>query len=465
MRPGMPAWHSRAFFARVDVGAVWLDTAAGTGALYRPGPTLCYHGLHVGAPPVTGHARQSLDREGSMPFWFPLLMVFLVGLVVTLLTVPLAKRIAVRLNAIDYPSARRINTKPTPRMGGAAIFCGLAAALVTQYVGTVYFGWPVVLIPHHSLSINYWLLAVSVLAVFLTGVVDDVKSLKPLHKLIGQVVAASIAAAAGLLIGNIVNPFGPGELSLGWLAYPITVVYLVAFTNIINLIDGLDGLAAGITAIASASLFVLTLMSGRLDAASLAIALCGCCLGFLRYNFHPASIFMGDSGSNTLGFLLGVIALLGVTRTAALTTLIVPLIIAGVPIIDTFAAIVRRKRGHTSISQADKGHIHNRLINRGFDQRQAVLLIYAWCILLSAGAFAITQVSPLVRVVIFLVLLGVSVAFVVKLHLFEPVLRHYYNPKTHTDTVLPVDDPVFAQPSTGKDAQDTAEADQTEQPR
>lgn len=380
-----------------------------------------------------------------MPSWFPFLMVFLVGLVITVLTTPVAKRIAARFDAIDYPCARRINTKPIPRMGGIAIFCGLAAALITQYVGTVYFGWPVVLIPHHTLTVNYWLLAVSVLAVFLTGLVDDARSLKPVQKLAGQVVAASIAAASGLLIGNIVNPFGPGELGLGWLAYPITVVYLVAFTNVINLIDGLDGLAAGITAIASASLFVLTLMSGQLDAAALAIALCGCCLGFLRFNFHPASIFMGDSGSNTLGFLLGVIALLGVTRTAALTTLIVPLIVAGVPIIDTFAAIVRRKRGHTSISQADKGHIHNRLINQGFDQRQAVLLIYAWCLLLSVGAFTITQVSPVARVFIFLALLGISILFVIKLHLFEPVLRHYYNPKTHTDTVLPADDPVFAE--------------------
>ncbi len=378
-----------------------------------------------------------------MTTWLPFLMLFLIGLVVTVLTTPLARRLAWRLNAVDYPGARRINSVPVPRMGGLAIFCGLIAALVAQYVGTTYFGWPVVFIPHPTMEINYPLLGVAVLVVFLTGLADDLKSLKPLQKLAGQVVAACIAAAAGLLIGNIVNPFGHGELSLGWLAYPITVVYLVAFANIINLIDGLDGLAAGITAIASASLFVLTLMSGRLDAAALAIALSGCCVGFLRYNFNPASIFMGDSGALTIGFLLGIVALLGVTRTAALTTLIVPLIVAGVPIIDTFAAIVRRKRGHTSIGQADKGHIQHRLIDQGFDQRQAVLLIYAWSILLSAGAFAITQVTVGPRIAIFVVLVVVSVGFVIKLHLFEPVLRHYYNPQTHVDAVLPADDPVF----------------------
>lgn len=391
--------------------------------------------------------------------WFAYLTIFLVGLVVTILTTPLARRIAVRLDAIDYPSARRINTKPIPRMGGLAMFFGLIAALITQYCGTLLFDWPTAFIPHHTLDINYWLLGVAVLVVFLTGIVDDVKSLKPIQKLIGQVVAASIAAASGLIIGNIVNPFGPGELELGWIAYPITVFYLVAFTNVINLIDGLDGLAAGITGIASVSLFALAVLSGRGDAAGLSIALAGCCFGFLRYNFHPASIFMGDSGSNTLGFLLGIIALLSVRRTAALTTLIVPLIIAGVPILNTFAAIVRRRRGHTGISQADKGHIHDRLINQGFDQRQAVLLIYGWCILLALGAFVITQVTLVPRIFVFFGLLGVSIVFVLKLHLFEPVLRHYYNPKTHTDTILPADDPVFQEKSASADDPEGSRAD------
>lgn len=392
-----------------------------------------------------------------MTRWLPFLTLFAIGLVVTLLTTPFVKRLAIRLDAVDYPSARRINTVPIPRMGGVAIFCGLIAALIAQYVGTTFFGWPIVFIPHPRMDINYPLLGVAVLIVFITGLVDDVKSLSPLQKLVGQAVAASVAAGAGLLIGNIVNPFGSGELSLGWLAYPITVVYLVAFANVINLIDGLDGLAAGITAIAAATLFVLTLMSGRLDAAALAIALSGCCIGFLRFNFNPASIFMGDSGSLVLGFLLGVVALLGVTRTAALTTLIVPLIVAGVPIIDTFAAIVRRKRGHTGIGHADKGHIQHRLISQGFDQRQAVLLIYGWSIMLSIGAFAITQVSVVPRIVIFVFLMVVSVGFVIKLHLFEPVLRHYYNPQTHTDTVLPVDDPVFD--AEGVDTDDRDETD------
>ena len=375
--------------------------------------------------------------------WLHFLVIFAVACVVSMATTPLAKHLAIRLDAVDYPSARRINKVPVPRMGGIAMFCGLAAALVAQYCGTLAFGWPSAFIPHPSLTINYWGLAVSVLVIFLTGLVDDVKSLKPAQKFAGQIVAGCIAAASGLLIGNIVNPFGHGEVSLGILAYPITVIYLVAFANIINLIDGLDGLAAGISAIVGLSLFGITLMGGRIDAAALAIAVAGAAVGFLRYNFHPAQIFMGDSGSLMLGFVLGIVSLLGVTRTAALTTLLVPLIIAGVPIIDTFAAIVRRKRGHVPIDHADKGHIQHRLIQEGFDQRQAALLIYGWSALLSLGAFLITQVTVGPRIAIFLALLAVSAVFVKRLHLLEPVLRHHYNPRTHADEILPVDDPAF----------------------
>ena len=395
--------------------------------------------------------------------WVHFLCIFAVALVVTLATTPFAKWVATRLGAIDYPSSRRINKVPIPRMGGIAMFFGLVAALIVQYCGTLAFDWPSAFISHPSLNINYWGLGVAVLVVFLTGLVDDAHSLKPTQKLAGQVIAAIIAAASGLVIGNIVNPLGVGEISLGWLAYPITVVYLVAFANIINLIDGLDGLAAGISGIVSLSLFGLTLLSGRIDAAALAIATAGACLGFLRYNFHPAKIFMGDSGALMLGFVLGIISLLGVTRTAALTTLIVPLIVAGVPIIDTFAAIVRRRRGGVPIDQADKGHIQHRLIQEGFDQRQAALLIYAWSALLSLGAFIITQVQVGPRIVIFFLLLGVSYLFVRRLHLFEPVLRHYYDPKTHVDEVLPADDPVFTHPeqdgASTDDATDQAAAE------
>lgn len=364
----------------------------------------------------------------------------------TLLLTPLAKRLAIRLDAVDYPSKRRINKRPIPRLGGLAVFAGLAVACILQVAGTILWDWPSALVPHPSMAINYPMLAISFLMIVITGTVDDIVSLSPKMKLAGQLLAACVAAASGLLIHVIVNPFSTGaEIQLGWLAYPITVIYLVAYTNIINLIDGLDGLACGISAIAGASMFLFAVLAGRSDAAALSIALIGSCLAFLRYNFNPASIFLGDSGSLLLGFALGSISLLNVSRIAALTSLALPLIVAGVPILDTFSAIIRRKRAHVSIGQADKGHIHHRLIQEGFDQRQAVLLMYGWSAILSAGAAAINQVTVWWRVVIFAALVACSVAFALRLHLFEPVLRHHYNPKTRRDEIVTPDNPAFAE--------------------
>ena len=364
----------------------------------------------------------------------------------TLLLTPLAKRLAIRFDAVDYPSKRRINKRPIPRLGGLAVFAGLAVACILQVAGTILWDWPSALVPHPSMAINYPMLAISFLMIVITGTVDDIVSLSPKMKLAGQLLAACVAAASGLLIHVIVNPFSTGaEIQLGWLAYPITVIYLVAYTNIINLIDGLDGLACGISAIAGASMFLFAVLAGRSDAAALSIALIGSCLAFLRYNFNPASIFLGDSGSLLLGFALGSISLLNVSRIAALTSLALPLIVAGVPILDTFSAIIRRKRAHVSIGQADKGHIHHRLIQEGFDQRQAVLLMYGWSAILSAGAAAINQVTVWWRVVIFAALVACSVAFALRLHLFEPVLRHHYNPKTRRDEIVTPDNPAFAE--------------------
>lgn len=378
---------------------------------------------------------------GFVPDWIPFSSLFAAALLTSLAATPLARRIAVKLGAIDKPTGRRVNKVPVPRMGGIAIFCGIAAAFAVQYVGTMFLGWPVVLVPSPKLRVNYWMLVLAFCVIFTTGLLDDKFSLKPAQKLAGQVLAAVIAVAGGLVIGDISSPLGPEFISLGWLAYPVTVIYLVAYVNIINLIDGLDGLAAGISAIASFTMFVLSVMAGRLDAAALSIAVTGSSLGFLRYNFHPASIFMGDSGSLTLGFALGCSSLLSVTRFAGLTTIIVPLVIAAVPILDTLSAIVRRTRAHVSIGQADCGHIHHRLMDEGFDQRQAVLVMYAWTLMLCLGSVVMTQVGTWPRVGIFCALAAASFLFAHKLHLFEPVLLHHYNPRTGKDELIsPADD-------------------------
>ena len=376
-------------------------------------------------------------------WWLPYLGLFTVALATALVTTPLARAIALRLDAVDYPSKRRINKTPIPRMGGIAIMLALVAAVVLQYLGTKCLGWPAVLIPSPIMRINYHALAASFVIIFLVGAIDDVRTLKPLPKLVGQILAASVAAAGGLVIGRIVNPFMGGEIDLGLFAYPVTVAYLVAYVNIINLIDGLDGLATGITCISSFTLFILARMAGRLDAASLSIVLAGATLGFLYHNFHPAKIFLGDSGSLLLGFALGTITLLNVTRLAGLTTIVLPLTLSGIPIIDTLSAIIRRKRAHVSIGHADRGHIHHRLMQEGFDQRQAVLFIYAWTILLCLGSFVITQVPVIPRVCIFVTLIAASAVFAAKLHMFEPVLRHHYDPEKGEDVLVTPDDPAF----------------------
>lgn len=379
-----------------------------------------------------------------MPAYVPLLALFCVSAVVTLLVTPLARGLAWRVGAVDRPGPRRVNRTPVARMGGVAIFCGIVAALLTQLVGTAFFGWPAVLVPSPHLQLDYPLVFLAFVAIFAVGVVDDICTLRPLHKLVGQVVAASIAVAGGLVIGVIVNPLDPGTVvSLGWAAYPITVVYLVAYVNIINLIDGLDGLAAGISAIASLTMLVLSLWAGRLDAAALSVAVCGSCLGFLRYNFNPASVFMGDSGSLLLGFALGTISLLSVTRVAGLTTIIMPLVIAAVPITDTFSAIVRRTRAGVSVGTADRGHIHHRLLGAGFSQRQTVLIMYAWTGLMCVGALVMTQLTLWPRICVFVALVAASAAFTAHLRLFEPVLLHHRDPKTGDDELVGPGDAAF----------------------
>lgn len=357
--------------------------------------------------------------------WFiPFAILFAVALAASLLSVPLAAKLAWAVGAIDRPSKRRINKVPIPRMGGVAVFIGIGAAAIVYTTGTECLGWTRVFRPLPEMQVNYWLVASGAAMIFATGLVDDIKSLRPTQKLMGQVLAAIFAASGGLVIGNIVNPFGGGEINLGWVSYPITVIYMVAFMNIINLIDGLDGLAGGITVISCLTMFGLSVMSGRLDAAMTAIVTAGATLGFLRYNFHPAKIFLGDSGSLLLGFMLSAISLMNVTRVAGLTTMLIPLVIALVPITDTLAAIVRRERGHVSIMAPDKGHIHHRLLQDGFDQRTAVVFIYLWTMLLCLGAVVMTQVGMYRRIAVFALLFIASFFVARKLSLFTPVLKH-----------------------------------------
>lgn len=361
--------------------------------------------------------------------WLEYGVLFAVAAVVTIALTPLARKLAIKLDAIDYPSARRVNMLPIPRMGGVAIFGGILAALAVAGFGVYAFRWVDPFIDYNGIEVNYWGVLLGTVLIFLVGAVDDVVDLNPKAKMLGQIVAACVVAGSGLLFSSIHNPFGEGYIEFGWVAYPLTVFYLVAFANVINLIDGLDGLAAGITGISAITILLFAVLTGRFDAALFSVILVGVCAGFLKSNFFPASIFMGDSGALLLGFSLGVISLFAVARSALFVSLLVPILAAGVPILDTFFAIVRRKREHRPIDEADKGHIHHRLMRAGFSQRATVLIMWAWTALLAACGVIITWADNLVRIPIFLIACAVTAYAIVKLRLLGDALSHHFNPR------------------------------------
>lgn len=288
------------------------------------------------------------------------LLVFLLSMVTADLLTPLVGKLALRFGAVDKPCARKVHTKPIPLLGGLAIYVGfflgvsLVAALDTQITRALFYS--------------------SSFIVFV-GIIDDLYDLRPSVKFAGQLIAAIIFVACGMQIQFVTNPQG-GMLYLGFWGIPITILWLVAMSNVVNFLDGLDGLAAGVSTIAALAVFIVAVMRGQYLVAGITIALVGANLGFLRYNFNPAQIFMGDSGAMFLGFALAAIAVQGSLKGAMTLGLVVPALAFGIPILDTAFAIIRRKRKGVSISQADRGHIHHRLLDRGYSQKQAVVLIY-----------------------------------------------------------------------------------------
>ena len=358
--------------------------------------------------------------------WWHYLILCGVAVAVTATLVPVVRSFAIKHDIVDKPGPRRVNKTPIPRLGGVAMFIGLIVALGLEFALELAGLWHGPFLERGVLNTRLFGVVVGFAFMVVVGALDDVYSLPPLAKFIGQIVAATIIVCTGTTLDNFKMPFTSTIVHLDAWTYPITVLYLVCFANVINLIDGLDGLSAGITAIASITLFILTMHLMHADAASLAIILVGCCIGFLFYNFSPASIFMGDSGSLLLGLALGTVSLLGASRFASVTALAVPIVIAGVPVIDTLSAIVRRLRGHQPIQVADAGHIHHRLLRRGFSQRKSVLIIYGWTALLSVAACIIWTLGGFWKYLVLIVVLVVSAFLIWYLGLFGPVLRHRY---------------------------------------
>jgi UDP-GlcNAc:undecaprenyl-phosphate GlcNAc-1-phosphate transferase len=348
-------------------------------------------------------------------------LIVVVGALVTLIVTPLVRRFALARGLVDYPGGRKVHTQPIPRLGGVGIYAGVMAAVAVQAWGELYAhpAWGGSLTDPGSSHTRVLGVLIGVSLIFLVGLIDDLLTLSPGWKFAGQVVAAGVVVAAGLRIDYVGDPTSGGLIALGLLSIPVTMLYIVGFTNVINLIDGLDGLAAGVSAIAAASLLVLAAQGNHLDAATFAVAIIGACVGFLRYNSNPASIFMGDSGALFLGFSLAAVSLMGVTKSSAAIALAVPLLIIGVPIFDTASAIVRRVLHKRPIQEADKGHIHHRLLGRGFNQRQTVFIIYVWSIALALGGYAVRYAPAPMKALTFLVLLVITGFMSYWLGLFE----------------------------------------------
>lgn len=329
-------------------------------------------------------------------FFKILLMVFIPFLFVVFL-VPFIKKIAFHIDAVDIPNKRKVHTKPMPRLGGLGIYFGFL-------LGYMLFG-------QHSETMNSILIGSFIIV--LTGVVDDIKPLKASTKFIGQVIAALVVVFYGNIVLKDVSAFGI-YINFDILAYPLTIIFILGCINCMNLIDGLDGLAGGISSIYFLTIGVISTISGSvgLDFV-LTFVMLGSTLGFLVHNFYPASIFMGDSGSMFLGFIIAVVALLGF-KNVTMTSLIIPLLILAIPILDTLFAIIRRLLKGESISTPDKFHIHHQLLNRNFSQRTTVLIIYVVNLLFSFASIVYVLKDRTLGYIIYGILLIIVITFVVK---------------------------------------------------
>lgn len=285
--------------------------------------------------------------------------------VISLILTPLLSKLSYKVGAVDQPKeTRKIHKTAMPRLGGPAIFVSFIISLL-------------LFVPLESEFVGLLLGAAVIMAL---GIIDDIWGVSPILKLAGQIVAALIFIHSGNRVEFITNPFD-GLFYLGILSVPVTILWIVGITNALNLIDGLDGLASGVSAIALSAFSVIAFQNQQPIVALTALALLGGILGFLKYNFYPARIFLGDSGSLLLGYLISGLSIMGLMKSVTLVTFIIPMLLLGVPILDTFFAIVRRYWYKKPIFQADKGHFHHRLMGRGLSHKQAVLIIY----MVSAG--------------------------------------------------------------------------------
>ena len=291
--------------------------------------------------------------------------------IVVLLT-PAVGGMARLLGVVATPGGRHIHKRPIPRLGGLAIFLGILVPSLAFL----------------SLDGEMRGIVLGAAVACVVGAIDDFRGLDPLPKLAGQVAAAAIACASGVWIDHFTFPFlGVVDLP-AWVGMPLTVVWIVAVMNMVNFLDGMDGLAAGVCAIAGLTFAILALSLGKIDAAVLSAIVAAACIGFLRHNFFPARIFMGDSGALVLGFTLATVSISGLLKTASTVVLFLPLLVLAVPIIDTSFVVAKRMKYGRPISSPDRFHLHHRFMDIGFSQRRASVTMWAWTASLGAAALA-----------------------------------------------------------------------------
>ncbi len=316
---------------------------------------------------------------GNFEFnYLTLIAAFLLAGVISFALTPLVKVFATKVGAVDIPKDnRRMHKVPIPRLGGMAIFLGfifsmLAFCDITREIRGILLGCIIIV---------------------MLGVVDDIVQLKARYKLAGQIIAAILPIFYGVRIDMFSNlfPGGAPYISLGIFSIPITLIWIVGVTNAVNLIDGLDGLAVGVSAISSLSLLFIALFIAEPQVAIVMAALAGGCIGFMPYNFNPAKIFMGDTGAMFLGYILATISITGFFKFYAIISFLIPFLILGLPIFDTLFAIIRRLARGQSPMTADRGHLHHRLIDMGFSQKQTVAILYVISALLGLCAIILAS--------------------------------------------------------------------------
>lgn len=334
------------------------------------------------------------------------IMPFCISAFITIITTPIAKKIALKVGVIDVPEdGRRMHKRPIPLLGGLAIYMAIIFSSLI------------------FLPLNKALLSVILggTLIVIAGIIDDIKDISPKLKLGFQLMAGIILILGNIRIDFITNPFSNKGLllNLKWLSIPITLVWVIGITNTLNLIDGLDGLAAGVALISGLSLMSVAYRLGYGNTVILSSIVAGACLGFLPFNFRPARIFMGDTGALFLGFILAVISIEGVMKSVATISIIIPVFILGLPILDTTFAIFRRLLNGKPIAIADKSHIHHRLVSNGLSQRDTVWILYSVSIIFGIFSVILTQANSNRAVVLSMFLFIMGIILAIKTGLFS----------------------------------------------